>query len=72
MSTITADETANLHSSFSAELTKSGLRVPPAELETLFEGYCGLRQLLARIPKALPMELEPAMIAMTSGGKIAR
>lgn len=72
MSALSADELSRLHTAFSAELAKSGLSLPPAELETLFEGFCGLQKLLARLPRDLPMNVEPAMVAITDGGRITR
>lgn len=50
----------------------SGLQVEGAEREHMREGYLGLQGLLARIPRDLPMESEPATIAVPPGARSTR
>lgn len=57
---------------FEAALLLSGLQVEGAEREHMREGYLGLKGLLARIPRDLPMDSEPATIAVPPGARSTR
>jgi hypothetical protein len=72
MSETMTDETARLRAAFGAEIARAGLVIAPDERDTLFEGYCNLQVLLAALPRAMPLVCEPAMIAVATGGRVAR
>lgn len=67
-----SDRKAELLAAFEATLTTEKLILPVDERETLFEGYVGLQILLQRLPRGLPMAVEPATIALAAGGKVVR
>lgn len=65
------DETAK-QEEFRSALALSGLSLDAAERDRMFEGYQGLRTLLDRMPRNLPMADEPAIIAAPHGVRSKR
>ena len=57
---------------FEMALATSGLQLAPHEVETMREGYRGLQLLLARLPRDIAMEAEPATIAVPPGARSTR
>ena len=57
---------------FAAIAAGAGLTLDPAEQARLYEGYKGLRTLLARLPQGPAMEEEPAVIALVPGARVVR
>ncbi len=72
MTQTSSDHEAALRRAFEAILGTENLDLPPDERETLFEGYVGLQSLLQRLPRGLPMAVEPATIALAAGAKVVR
>ena len=72
MNNLKAAENCQMRAAFDAEVARAGLIVSADEREDLFAGYCGLHALIAQLPRNLPMSLEPALIALADGAKLAR
>ena len=65
------EKTSKLNA-FDYVLALTELDLTAAERERMREGYEGLQQLIARMPRNLAMEAEPAIIATPPGTRSTR
>lgn len=58
-----------LEAEFQRALRESGLELKTDEVTRMREGFTGLKGLRARLPRSIPMAVEPAIIALPPGAR---